>query len=250
MKPGSARLPIEDLDRRRLAEAPEAVQLRLLRRLVDDPSVRADPLEAVVAEPSRVTDGSILEAHGSSVSRRSSHCGAVVMIAWLLLGCTPAPPPPAALVVVVDRLRADELGAYGNLPTDTPRIDALARRATRYVRAYAPATSVGPSRTSLMQGQLPPQHGHREDVDYPAKYGRWVSETGWAPCEIYLSVSDIVKGTFELDKCVSKESELVVVWVERSEAVPLSELDQMVGVLSPHGTRLDRKPGYFCWPRR
>ena len=151
------------------------------------------------------------------------------MIAGLLLGCTPAPPPPAALVVVVDRLRADELGAYGNLPTDTPRIDALARRGTRYVRAYAPATSVGPSRTSLMQGQLPPQHGHREDVDYPATYGRWVSETGWAPCEIYLSVSDIDKGTFELDKCVSKESELVVVWVERSEAVPLSELDQMVG---------------------
>ena len=39
----------QGLDRRRLAEAPEAVQLRLLRRLVDDPSVRADPLEAVVA---------------------------------------------------------------------------------------------------------------------------------------------------------------------------------------------------------
>ena len=80
-----------------------------------------------------------------------------------------------------------------------------------------------------MQGQLPPQHGHREDVDYPATYGRWVSETGWAPCEISLDVSDIDKVAFELDKCVSKESDLVVVWVERPEAVPLSELDQMVG---------------------
>ena len=151
------------------------------------------------------------------------------MLGWLLLGCTPSPPPQAALVVVVDRLRADELGAYGDLPTDTPHMDALARRGTRYARAYSPATSVGPSRTSLMQGQLPPQHGHREDVDHSATYGRWVSEAGWAPCEINTDVSNIDNLRFELDKCVSKQSTLVVVWVERSDAEPLSALDQMVG---------------------
>ena len=152
------------------------------------------------------------------------------MIFWLLsLACLSSSPPPPALVIVVDQLRADELGAYGNLPTDTPRIDALAARGTRFTRAYAASTSVGPSRTSLKTGLLPPQHGHREEGDTATPYGAWLAHAGWDACDVSLIVSKFDKDTFELNKCVSSSSRFAVVWIDRDVGSTLASLDDVVG---------------------
>ncbi|MFP6607331.1 MAG: hypothetical protein VCC19_12215, partial [Myxococcota bacterium] len=45
----------------------------------------------------------------------------------LFVGCGENPPPPRHVVFfLIDTLRADQLGAYGNRSGDTPHLDALA----------------------------------------------------------------------------------------------------------------------------
>ena len=153
-----------------------------------------------------------------------------MMVLWLGLGCSPTPsPPPAAILIVIDRLRADELGAYGDLPTDTPEIDALAGRGTRYTRAYAPSTSVGPSRASLKTSQLPPQHGQREEGEVSSEFGVWTTKAGWEPCEVNIDVSKFEKHNFELNKCVASDAKLLVVWVQGGPSGESTKIDSVVG---------------------
>ena len=152
------------------------------------------------------------------------------MTLWLaVLGCSTPSEPPPALLIAVDQLRADELGSYGNLPTDTPRIDRLGARGTQFTRAYAPSASVGPSRASLKTGMLPPQHGHREEGPESVEYGEWVRRVGWNPCEVTIDVSEFKKVNSVLDNCVSDRSRITVVWVVRGEQSSLAQLDAVVG---------------------
>lgn len=66
--------------------------------------------------------------------------------------------PPNLLVVVIDTLRADRLGAYGNVRGLTPFLDELARRGTLFERAYAPSSWTMPSVASLLTSRYPTQH--------------------------------------------------------------------------------------------
>lgn len=68
--------------------------------------------------------------------------------------------PRHVLLIVVDTLRADHVGAYGELPepfaagpSPTPAIDALARRGALFERAYAQSSWTAPSMVSLMTGR-------------------------------------------------------------------------------------------------
>ncbi len=72
-----------------------------------------------------------------------------------------APPEgaPDVLVVVLDALRADHVGAYGYRRDTTPVFDHLAREATLFVEATAPATWALPSHASLFTGTFPTTHG-------------------------------------------------------------------------------------------
>ncbi len=98
------------------------------------------------------------------------------MRAWLLIvfaatlgGCSgqraPAAPagPRGVVLVTIDTLRADRIGAYGYARARTPVIDALARRGTRFDRAYATAPITLASHASLMTGRYPPGHGARHN---------------------------------------------------------------------------------------
>jgi len=81
---------------------------------------------------------------------------------WLALGCgAPAVPerPPDVLLVVVDTLRWDAVGSYGASRETTPRLDAFARSAVRFERAYATAPWTQPSVASILTGELPSRHG-------------------------------------------------------------------------------------------
>ncbi|MEU1227983.1 sulfatase-like hydrolase/transferase [Streptomyces sp. NPDC005828] len=68
---------------------------------------------------------------------------------------------PNFLVLMPDQLRADAVGAFGNPHVDTPHIDALAARGTRFTNAFVQHPVCSPSRASLLTGWYPHTAGHR-----------------------------------------------------------------------------------------
>jgi thioredoxin-like negative regulator of GroEL len=78
----------------------------------------------------------------------------------------PAPPPRTPVVIItLDTTRADRIGCYGYADAETPAIDALASRGTRFARAYTPVPLTIPAHSSLFTGLLPPHHGVRDNGD-------------------------------------------------------------------------------------
>ena len=152
---------------------------------------------------------------------------------WMVMACTSQPEKRSVLLLMVDRLRADEVGAYGSLPSDTPSIDALAKSGTLFTRAYATSTLAGPARTSVITGEVPPVHGHRLD-EPPAgveKQG-WIAELlgrGWSKCDVTLASSDSERSTTKLEECLKAESILAVVDIE---AGAVADVDQTIGIVS------------------
>ncbi len=63
------------------------------------------------------------------------------------------------VIVLIDTLRADVLGAYGDRTGVTPRLDILAERSTRFADLSAPAPWTLPSVATLMTGLEPQTHG-------------------------------------------------------------------------------------------
>lgn len=95
------------------------------------------------------------------MGRRYRRLAAALAIAASAFGCERPAPPPApselsVLWIVLDAAGARHLGCYGNERPVTPRIDAFARRATRFERAYAQAAWTLPSVGSFMTGRYPP----------------------------------------------------------------------------------------------
>lgn len=69
------------------------------------------------------------------------------------------------LLITVDTLRADALGAYGG-PAATPALDRLAAGGVRFDFAHAHAVLTLPSHASILTGELPFQHGLRDNSGY------------------------------------------------------------------------------------
>ena len=63
------------------------------------------------------------------------------------------------LFIMADQLRADYLSCYGHPVLQTPHIDSLAKRGTRFTRAYVQAPVCGPSRMSTYTGRYVSSHG-------------------------------------------------------------------------------------------
>lgn len=66
---------------------------------------------------------------------------------------------PNVLLIVVDALRADMLGCYGNVEVRTPRIDELASRGVMFDKCYAQAPYTWTSFGSILTGKYPRRHG-------------------------------------------------------------------------------------------
>lgn len=75
-------------------------------------------------------------------------------------GETPAA-PPNVLCLVMDQLRFDHLGCYGNPIVKTPNIDRLAERGVLFDRAYVCNPLCMPARASWFTGLTPRGHGVR-----------------------------------------------------------------------------------------
>jgi len=70
-------------------------------------------------------------------------------------------PRPDILLVLVDTLRADRLGCYGNPRPTSPNFDRLAAEGLRFEHALSASTWTLPSTASILSGLLPDQHGVR-----------------------------------------------------------------------------------------
>lgn len=79
--------------------------------------------------------------------------GLLRLLALGLFVNTAAAAPPNVLFVVADDLRT-ELGCYGS-HAKTPNLDALAKRAVRFDRAYCQQAVCNPSRSSFLTGRRP-----------------------------------------------------------------------------------------------
>jgi choline-sulfatase len=92
--------------------------------------------------------------------------GAAAILAALGAACATAPRraerPPNILLITADSLRADRIDWTGGR---TPALAALARRGTRFTRAYTVTPWTAPSLVSIFTGLYPPTHGveNRDD---------------------------------------------------------------------------------------
>lgn len=66
---------------------------------------------------------------------------------------------PNVLLVVVDAMRQDALGCYGNTRVKTPHIDALARDGVVFENAFTQAPFTWTSFGSMLTGKYPRRHG-------------------------------------------------------------------------------------------
>jgi arylsulfatase A-like enzyme len=80
------------------------------------------------------------------------------------------------ILVIVDSLRQDHVGAYGNAWIQTPHLDAFAAQAVRFTRCYPESLPTLPVRRALHTGlRTFPYHGHH---DYK---GDFSGAPGWGP---------------------------------------------------------------------
>jgi arylsulfatase A-like enzyme len=80
------------------------------------------------------------------------------------------------ILVIIDTLRQDHVGAYGNEWIETPHLDAFAREAALFTRCYPESLPTLPMRRAMHTGlRTYPYHGHH---DYK---GDFRGAPGWGP---------------------------------------------------------------------
>ena len=77
----------------------------------------------------------------------------------------PTPGRPNMVIYLVDALRTDRLGVYGQRRDLSPELDAFAAGATVYDRAWAPSSWTRPSVASIFTGLRPEVHGTNGRLD-------------------------------------------------------------------------------------
>jgi len=107
-----------------------------------------------------------------SLARGMRTTGSSWLAAGLAFTCAivAAPPigadsqaPVSLVLLTLDTTRADHLGSYGSSTAETPALDALAARGTRFARALTASPLTLPAHASLLTGLDPPEHGARDN---------------------------------------------------------------------------------------
>ena len=98
--------------------------------------------------------------------------GAWLYIARPIGGGAGSPSRGPIVFISIDTLRADRLPAYGYSGTRTPNIDRLIADGTLFENAYAHSPQTLPSHTSILSGELPFEHGVRDNIGFTVKDGQ------------------------------------------------------------------------------
>jgi arylsulfatase A-like enzyme len=100
-------------------------------------------------------------AHARATRRgAAARAGYAALVALATLGACARPSrPPNVVIVLIDTLRPDRLGVYGDSRGLTPAIDALAKTGTVFRHAYAQSSWTVPSVASLFTSRFQSQHG-------------------------------------------------------------------------------------------
>jgi arylsulfatase A-like enzyme/Tfp pilus assembly protein PilF len=91
---------------------------------------------------------------------------------WLWRGSardTAVPTGGPIILISIDTLRADRLPAYGYDAIETPHIDGLAADGVLFERAWSHAPLTLPAHMSMLTGELPFEHGVRDNIGFKAK---------------------------------------------------------------------------------
>ena len=108
---------------------------------------------------------------------------------WYARESTPVQGP--IVLISVDGLHPEELQAYGNETSRSPAIDAVSADAVVFERAYAHSPLTLPAHASILAGQLPFEHGVRD-------------EAGFALSDDALSLAELLRSRgFETGAAVS-----------------------------------------------
>lgn len=91
-----------------------------------------------------------------------TRCRSLAMFGMALAACGQA--PPDVVLLTLDTTRVDHLGVYGYQRPVSPAIDAFAREALVFRRAWAPAPWTLPSHASMLTGKHPTSHGAHFDA--------------------------------------------------------------------------------------
>ena len=91
-------------------------------------------------------------------------------VGWWYARESPALQGPI-LLISIGGLPTAELASYGAERTDTPAIDALAKESIVFERAYTHSPQTLPAHASLLTGQLPPEHGVRDEAGFTLPAG-------------------------------------------------------------------------------
>jgi choline-sulfatase len=75
-------------------------------------------------------------------------------------------PDAPVILISIDTLRSDHLPMYGYTGGATPHLDAFRRDAVLFERAYSHYPLTLPSHCSVLTGQLPSEHGVRDNLVY------------------------------------------------------------------------------------
>ena len=109
-----------------------------------------------------------LGRRGAAVALALTVTAGLGWTAWsrLFPRALPRDPGLSVLLVSIDTLRADALGAYGNTRARTPWTDRLAREGVRFDAAHAHNVVTLPSHVNMLTGQLPFEHGVRDNSGF------------------------------------------------------------------------------------
>jgi arylsulfatase A-like enzyme len=102
-------------------------------------------------------------------------------INWLSKGSAESEKPFNILFILVDQLRQDALGCYGNAAARTPHVDWLAKQGVRFSNVYSSTPSCTPARAAILTGLSPWYHGmlgYGEMAPrYPLELPRFLSDS-------------------------------------------------------------------------
>jgi choline-sulfatase len=101
--------------------------------------------------------------------RRGKALAAGVLL--LAAGCRPGSgsavfPRAPVVLISIDTLRSDHLPMYGYRKVETPALDRLRADAILCESAFSHYPMTLPSHTSILSGELPPEHGVRDNTGY------------------------------------------------------------------------------------